>query len=179
MVEEILEHNKKFVADKGYEPYITSNYPDKKLCIVTCMDTRLVELLPLALGIKNGDVKVVKNAGGVVDHPYGSEMKSLIIGVYELKIEEILIIGHSECGARCSSSVAIEEKMLSDGVTEEELELVKKEVDFAKWLDGFQELENTIKKSVKIVKNHPLMKKSVAVHGLIIDSKTGELTKIV
>ena len=57
MLDEILEFNKQFVANKGYEKYITNKYPDKKIAILSCMDTRLTELLPAALGIKNGDVK--------------------------------------------------------------------------------------------------------------------------
>ena len=57
-----------FVTNKGYKPYTTSKYPDRKLAIVTCMDTRLIELLPAALGIKNGDAKIIKNAGGVIVH---------------------------------------------------------------------------------------------------------------
>ena len=63
MLDEILEFNKQFVANKGYEKYITNKYPDKKIAILSCMDTRLTELLPAALGIKNGDVKMIKNAG--------------------------------------------------------------------------------------------------------------------
>ena len=63
MIEQMLEYNKKFVENKEYEKYATTKYPDKKIAIVTCMDTRLVELLPAALGIKNGDVKLIKNAG--------------------------------------------------------------------------------------------------------------------
>ena len=46
MIKEILEFNEKFVQNKEYEPYITSKYPDKKLAILTCMDTRLTVLLP-------------------------------------------------------------------------------------------------------------------------------------
>lgn len=68
MIEEILEYNRKFVEEKRYEPYMTSKYPDKKIAILTCMDTRLTELLPAALGLKNGDVKMIKNAGGVITH---------------------------------------------------------------------------------------------------------------
>lgn len=30
MIEEILQYNKKFVENKGYEPFITNKYPDKK-----------------------------------------------------------------------------------------------------------------------------------------------------
>ena len=66
MINDIMAYNKKFVEDKAYEPYLTSKYPDKKLAILTCMDTRLTELLPAALGLKNGDAKIIKNAGGVI-----------------------------------------------------------------------------------------------------------------
>jgi hypothetical protein len=52
MIDELLNFNKTFVETKGYEKYITNKYPDKKIAIVTCMDTRLTELLPAALGIK-------------------------------------------------------------------------------------------------------------------------------
>lgn len=69
MIDEILSYNQKFVSDKGYEPYATTKYPDKKIAIVSCMDTRLTQLLMAALGIKNGDVKMIKNAGGIIQSP--------------------------------------------------------------------------------------------------------------
>ena len=90
MIDEIMEYNRKFVENKGYEPYLTSKYPDKKLAILTCMDTRLLELLPAALGIKNGDAKIIKNAGGVIVHPYGSVVRSLLVGILELGVEEVM-----------------------------------------------------------------------------------------
>ena len=45
MIEDLLSYNEEFVKNKGYEPYQTSKYPDRRLAIVTCMDTRLIELL--------------------------------------------------------------------------------------------------------------------------------------
>lgn len=30
MIDQIIEYNKEFVAEKGYEKYITDKYPDKK-----------------------------------------------------------------------------------------------------------------------------------------------------
>lgn len=98
MIDELLKFNEAFVAEKGYEKYITTKYPDKKIAIVTCMDTRLVELLPAALGLKNGDVKLIKNAGGTVMHPFGSVVRSLLVAIYELGVQEIMIIGHTDCG---------------------------------------------------------------------------------
>lgn len=40
MIKEILEYNKQFVAEKKYEQYKTSKYPDKKLpfCLVWILD---------------------------------------------------------------------------------------------------------------------------------------------
>ena len=86
MIDEILAYNKKFVEEKKYEQYATSKYPDKKIAILTCMDTRLVELLPAALGLKNGDVKIIKNAGGVVNTPFGSVIRSLLVAIVELGV---------------------------------------------------------------------------------------------
>ena len=66
MIDQIIAYNKDFVAQKGYEKYLTSKYPDKELAVLSCMDTRLTELLPAALGLKNGDAKIIKNAGELV-----------------------------------------------------------------------------------------------------------------
>ncbi len=86
MVEEIIAFNKQFVESKGYEKYITNKYPDKKLAILSCMDTRLTELLPAALGLRNGDAKIIKNAGAVISHPFGSVIRSLLVAIYELGV---------------------------------------------------------------------------------------------
>ena len=51
MIDQIIDFNKDFVARKGYEKYLTDKYPDKKLAVLSCMDTRLTELLPAALGL--------------------------------------------------------------------------------------------------------------------------------
>ena len=99
MIDEILQYNQQFVAAKGYEKYITSKYPDKHLAVLSCMDTRLTELLPAALGLKNGDAKFIKNAGGLVISPFDSAMRSLIVAIFELGVNEIMVVAHSECGA--------------------------------------------------------------------------------
>ena len=64
MIEELLAYNRKFVEEKRYEQYAASKYPNKKIAILTCMDTRLVELLPAALGLRNGDVKSSRTPAG-------------------------------------------------------------------------------------------------------------------
>ena len=44
---EVLSYNKVFVEEKQYKQYQSGKYPDKKLVILSCMDTRLVESTPL------------------------------------------------------------------------------------------------------------------------------------
>ena len=51
-LQEIMEYNQLFVENQEYNKYITSKNPNKKLVILSCMDTRLTELLPKALKLK-------------------------------------------------------------------------------------------------------------------------------
>ena len=98
-IDTILAFNRQFVAEKAYEPYITDKYPARKLAILTCMDTRLTELLMKALGLRNGDAKVIKNAGGLILSETDSAIRSLLVAIYELGVEEIMVIHHPTCGA--------------------------------------------------------------------------------
>lgn len=119
MIDEILKYNEEFVASGGYRDYETSKFPDKKIAIVTCMDTRLVKLLPAALGLKNGDVKMIKNAGGTITNPFDSTMRSILVAVYELGVNEIMVIGHTGCGVQGMNASEMLELMRERGVDEE------------------------------------------------------------
>jgi len=179
MIDEILQYNRAFVNNKEYAKYITSKYPDKKVAIVSCMDTRLTELLTAALGIENGDAKIIKNAGGIISHPFGSVMRSLLIGIYDLDIEEVLVIGHTDCGARHTDSQKMIEKMKARGISQKNIDLLKYcGIDFDSWLGGFVDLDVSIMQSVEMIRNHPLVPENVMVYGFVIDSTTGELKEI-
>ena len=179
MKEEMLRHNREFVAKEGYKPHITSKYPDKKIAIVTCMDTRLVTLLPAALGIKNGDVKMIKNAGGVITDPFDSTVRSLLVAIYELGVTEIMIIGHTECGVKGMNAKEMIHLMEKRGIPAETISLVERcGIDLEKWFAGFEESEQSVKDSVKLVKNHPFIPSDILVEGFIMDSTTGELTQV-
>ena len=72
VVKSILEHNQQFVQNKEYEAFETDKFPNKRIVVLTCMDTRLIELLPKAMGIRNGDAKLIRNAGAMITDPYDS-----------------------------------------------------------------------------------------------------------
>lgn len=176
MIEEILKHNRDFVESKSYQRFVTSKFPDKKIAIVTCMDTRLIELLPAALGIRNGDVKIIKNAGGTITNPFDSTMRSLLVAVYELGVNEIMVIGHTGCGVQGMNAEEMLDLMRERGVSEEHITLMKHcGIDLAGWLHGFEETDTAVKETVDLIRNHPLIAADVRVAGYIMDSLTGEL----
>ncbi len=173
---EILKFNKSFVEHKMYEPFVTTKFPDKRIVILSCMDTRLVELLPKAMNLRNGDVKVVKSAGAIVNHPFGGIMRSLLVAVYELMADEVYIVGHYDCGMSAIDPDIMLGHMKERGIKEDVIDLITYSgVDLRKWLRGFGDVQTSVRKSVEIVRSHPLMPKEVPVHGLVIDPGTGRL----
>ena len=177
MIQELKEFNRRFVAEKGYERFATSKYPDKKIAIVTCMDTRLVELLPAALGLRNGDVKIIKNAGATIVNPLDSTMRSILIAVYELGVNEIMVIGHTGCGVQGMDAKEMLHVMKERGVSEEHINLMKHcGINLDEWLHGFEDTDAAIRETVDLIRNHPLMPpEGVNVQGFVMDSYTGEL----
>lgn len=180
MIEDVIHYNRQFVEARAYEPYLTSKYPDKKLAILTCMDTRLTELLPAALGIHNGDAKIIKNAGGVINHPYGSVVRSLLVAILELGVEEIMVIGHTDCGVQGMDGGKMVEKLVERGIPKEHLDIIRKSgIRLENWLGGFESAETSVRESVECLRNHPLMPKDIVVRGFMMDSVTGELSEVV
>ncbi|MBB4825384.1 carbonic anhydrase [Sporosarcina luteola] len=180
ILSEILDFNKEFVAEKQYEQYATTKFPDKRIVILTCMDTRLTELLPKSMNLKNGDAKIIKSAGAVVTHPFGGIMRSILVAVYELKADEVYIIGHYDCGMSSIDTDSIVSKMVKRGVDESLFSTLKYSgINMKEWLRGFSDVTESVKRSVDVVRNHPLMDKSVPVHGLVAHPDTGLLDMIV
>ena len=167
MIDQIIDFNKSFVEQKGYEKYLTDKYPDKKLAVLA------------ALGLKNGDAKIIKNAGGLVISAFDSAMRSLIVAIYELGVQEIMVVAHSHCGACHMSYDHFHHEMIARGVTDETLDTIRKcGIDLDQWLEGFKDTPTSVRKTVETIKTHPLVPKDITVRGFIIDSETGALEEI-
>jgi carbonic anhydrase len=180
LLERILEHNHRFVEDREFEKYETTKYPDKKLVVLSCMDTRLTELLPRAMGLRNGDAKMIKDAGATVVHPFGSVMRSILVAIYELGAEEVCVIGHHGCGMGNIDPSKTLDNMVSRGVSATTIQTIQRSgIDLHAWLRGFDCVEDSVRHSVDVIKNHPLLISGIPVHGLVIDPETGKLDLIV
>src|ERR1043166_5969514 len=135
---DILSFNKSFVASKAYEAFLTDHYPDKKIVIVTCMDTRLTELLPKAMNLKNGDAKIIKIAGAIVAAPFGSVMRSILVAIYSLGAKEIYVVGHHDCGMTGMGHQAILQQARDAGIDNTTLNTLSHAgIDLESWLTGF------------------------------------------
>ncbi|MEI3607126.1 carbonic anhydrase [Pseudogracilibacillus sp. SE30717A] len=179
-IQKMLEYNKQFVANKNYEQFLSNSIPNKKMVVFTCMESRLVELLPKALNIQNGDVKMVKNAGAIIRKSFDSIIKSILVAVYKLQAEEIVVIGHHDCGMSCVNTNELMDMMKEEeGITEETFKALEYSgVDFHKEFHGFETVEESIAQSVEIIREHPLLPSRVLVHGLVIDPNTGKVDAI-
>ena len=176
MIDQMLEYNRVFVKNEMYKQFTTSKYPDKKIAILTCMDTRLVELLPAALGIRNGDVKMVKNAGGMITGPFDSAVRSLLVGIVELGVEEVMVIGHTDCGVSGINAEMMIRHLTERGVSQDHIDMMRYcGIDFEKWLRGFSSVEESVAETVDLLVNHPLMPADVIIKGYIINTDTGEV----
>ncbi|HLQ82936.1 MAG TPA: carbonic anhydrase [Pseudogracilibacillus sp.] len=176
----MLSFNKKFVEGKEYEQYKSNSIPNKKMVIFTCMESRLVELLPKALNIHNGDVKMVKNAGAIIRKPFDSIIKSLLVAVYNLKAEQIIVIGHHDCGMSNVDTHELVANMEAKGISKETLNAIDYAgIDVHQEFHGFETVEESINQSVEIIRNHPLLPDYVKVHGLVIDPHTGQVDVVI
>ncbi|KAA9006359.1 carbonic anhydrase [Paenibacillus spiritus] len=179
-ISQILEHNKKFVEEKAYESYLTSRFPNKKMLIITCMDTRLVELLPKAMNFKNGDVKVIKNAGAIISQPFGSVMRSVMVALYELNADEVVVVGHHECGMASLNAEQMIGHMKERGISEEVFSTLENSgIKLTKWLRGFDTIQEGVIQTVELIKRHPLLPPNVPIHGMVMDPATGALELVV
>jgi carbonic anhydrase len=177
----ILEANERMLANRVHEDYQTSKFPDKRMLILTCMDTRLVEFLERAMGIRHGEAIIVRVAGAQVCHPFDSAMRSILVASNMLQVDEIAVVGHHDCGIQRLDKEAFVEKMRQRDVSDQTIRLVERAgVKLEDWLCVFDDVYQSVRHSVSVIRNHPFLEKSgIPVHGLVIDPHTGKLELVV
>ena len=71
-------------------------------------------------------------------------------------------------------------EMVARGVTDETLNTIRQcGIDLNRWLEGFKDTPESVRRTMATIKTHPLVPADVVVRGFIIDSVTGELQEIV
>ena len=90
-----------------------------------------------------------------------------------------MVVAHSDCGACHMSAQQMIEHMKARGIHQETIDMIRYcGVDFEKWLYGFGDTEKSVRETVEAIVNHPLIPHDIQVHGFVIDSHTGELSRV-
>jgi carbonic anhydrase len=160
VTDELLLNNEAYAAsfDKGD----LALPPGKKVAVVACMDARLSPYG--ALGLKEGDAHVIRNAGGVVTD---DEIRSLAISQRLLGTEEIILIHHTDCG------------MLT--FTDDQFKrAIQDEVGIKPpWsAEAFGDLDEDVRQSIARIKASPFIPKKNSVRGFVYDVSDGRLREV-
>lgn len=106
-------------------------------------------------------------------------MRSLLAAILELGVEEILVIGHTDCGVQGMNGREMIEKLKERGISGEHIDLIRHSgVPLEEWLGGFPCVEISVREAVECLRKHPLMPKDIKIYGFVMDSVTGELRAV-
>ena len=177
LLQQIKEANKKFVACqlKSDEAPLCKK-PARKLAILACMDTRLVSFLEPAMGISRGEAKIIKVAGNVVYTDFDSVVGSLMGAVYELQVQEIMVMGHDDCGMLRTTAASLCAKMKERGIAESDIERVRPQLQ--KWADPIEDITTSVMTTVEYLRENPYLPVDILIHGAVIHPVTGRITII-
>ena len=137
--------------------------PGRRLAIVTCMDARLDPAK--FLGLEEGDAHVIRNAGGLVTD---DALRSLVISHWLLGTEEVAVLAHTDCGMQTFSNDDLRGKL------REEADADASEVEFK----PFPSLEESVRSSVRAIRESPLLPDSLEVSGWVYDVRSGRITEV-
>ncbi|EED20016.1 carbonic anhydrase, putative [Talaromyces stipitatus ATCC 10500] len=143
--------------DKGHLPLP----PARKVAVVACMDARIDVFR--ALGLKEGDAHVIRNAGGRTS----DALRSVIISQQLLGTREIVVIHHTDCGMLTFTDEHLRNKIKSE---------LKQNVDQIAFLP-FNDLKQSVVDDVEALRNSPLVL-DVPITGYVFEVETGKIVKV-
>jgi carbonic anhydrase len=160
VTDELLANNEAYVSafDKGDLPLP----PAKQVAVLACMDARLN--VYGALGLREGDAHVIRNAGGVVTD---DEIRSLAISQRLLGTKEIILIHHTDCGMLTFTDDEFKHSIEQEtGIKPE-------------WAaESFDDLDADVRQSIARIKASPFIPRKDSVRGFVYEVETGKLREV-
>ncbi|MGV9285080.1 beta-class carbonic anhydrase [Streptomyces sp. NPDC003730] len=154
-----VEANTRYAAD--FADAELAGRPALQAAVVACMDARLD--VTAALGLRNGDCHVIRNAGGVVTDDV---IRSLTISQRALGTRSVMLVHHTACGM---------ETLTEDFRHDLEREVGQRPA----WaVESFQDAEQDVRQSLERVRTSPFLPHTDDVRGFVYDVKTGLLREV-
>jgi carbonic anhydrase len=161
VIDEILAANEVYARTHELRPLTPR--PQRKLAVLTCMDTRLSIR---TLGLKTGDAHIIRNAGGIVTD---DSLRSLLVSHYLLGTEEFMIINHTDCGLMHTTEQDLRTRIQNRAGTA---------AIAPAFFYAFQNIEENVRHQLQKLRTHPWIPEKVAVRGFVYDVTTGLLREI-
>ena len=161
VIDEVLAANE--IYARTHELRKLTPRPERKLAVLTCMDTRLSIR---TLGLKTGDAHIIRNAGGIVTD---DSLRSLLVSHYLLGTEEFMIINHTDCGLMLTSEQDLRTRIQNRAGTA----AIAPAFFFA-----FQNIEENVRHQLQKLRTHPWIPGKVDVRGFVYDVSSGRLREI-
>lgn len=161
------EHDTLLAANDVYAESFSLGHlpipPTRRLAVVTCMDARLDPAR--FLGLEPGDAHVIRNAGGLVTE---DALRSLVISHWLLGTQEVAVIAHTDCGMLTFSNDDLRGRLRDEAGAD------ASDVDFK----PFADLEESVRTSLRTVRESSLLPDSLALSGWVYDVRTGRLAEV-
>jgi carbonic anhydrase len=158
--DELLANNAAYAA--SFDRPGLQAQPVRKLAVVACMDSRLNVFA--ALGLREGEAHVIRNAGGVVT---ADVIRSLTISQRLLGTEEIVLIHHTDCGMTKFS----EDEFKNTIEAETGLRPA--------WAaECFTDVDSDVRESIARIRASPFIPHRDSVRGFVYEVETGRLREI-
>ena len=157
---DVQSANESYVA--GFEKGSLVMPPARQFAVITCMDARIDPAR--ALGLEEGDVHVIRNAGGRVQ----DALRSIVVSQRLLGTDEVLVIHHTDCGMLSFKNEDLYAKV------KEDLGADASDIDFL----PFPDLEQSVRDDVELLKDSPLVPDDVSIRGFVYDVKSGKVTEV-
>jgi carbonic anhydrase len=161
VIDEVLAANE--IYSRTHELRKLTPRPERKLAVLTCMDTRLSIR---TLGLKTGDAHIVRNAGGIVTD---DTLRSLVVSHYLLGTEEFMVINHTDCGLMHTSEQDLRTRIQNRTGTAAVVPA---------YFYTFQNIEENVRHQLQKLRTHPWISETVAIRGFVYDVTTGLLREI-
>ena len=141
--------------------------PSRKVVILTCMDARIEPLR--ALGLKEGEAHILRNAGGRVS----DAIRSIALSQEFQGTREIVLLHHKNCGLLGTSNERIRER-LGNALGADAAQAAE-QIDFEPHIEVVEKL----KSEIALLKQSPLIHPETPISGFVFDETTGRIEQIV
>ncbi|HSA80778.1 MAG TPA: carbonic anhydrase, partial [Geminicoccaceae bacterium] len=169
VLNEVLAANARYAGDFGAKAELPMP-PGRRFAILTCMDARL-DPAKFA-GLAEGDAHVIRNAGGRASD---DAIRSLVISHKLLGTREWFVIHHTDCGMETFTDEIMRGLLASsletatidrNGWRDTGKGPGSAEARYIDWLT-ISDNAKSVAEDVARIRNHPLVNKSIPVHGYI------------